>query len=77
LLHGGGNNIAGVSMITYKHFGIIPIHGEFIVYNMVKGFEGHHTHIKQKNIAYMICKLAASGKPAKKEWVAESIKRII
>jgi hypothetical protein len=62
-------------MITYKHFGIIPIHGEYIVYNMTKGF-AYHTHVKRKDIAYMICKLAVSGQVAKKEWIAESIRRI-
>jgi hypothetical protein len=63
-------------MLHYKHFGIINIKGQYIVFNKIKGFE-HHTHVKRKDIAFMLCRLACTGELPKSRWIAESLKRIM
>jgi hypothetical protein len=63
-------------MLHYKHFGIIQVEGDYIVFNKIKGFE-YHTHVKSRNIAFMLCRLACTGQKPKSKYIAESLKRII
>jgi hypothetical protein len=64
-------------MLHYKHFGIIQVQSQYIVFNKTKGFKGHHTHVKRKDIAFMLCRLASTGELPKSKWIAESLKRIM
>jgi hypothetical protein len=64
-------------MLHYKDFGIIQVKGQYIVFNKIKGFEDHHTHVKRKDIAFMLCRLASTGELPKSKYIAESLKRIM